>query len=401
MKSLPVIIAILLLMAYGANADVREITFENKGTDTVDDLHVTFESNGVEWDRNESHTFDNTRHTSPSPDYNFWGTSIPPGGSATMTFTRNGSIKVKEWWWTKGGNNEKDGKQVGDKKKDNGGSILAFSGGPATGNGLIRVSLGNDVMMFNSIPGMPPQQTMQTFATMMMQHYNGGGNIRTYGVFISPTSAMMMGNTLGDPLQNLQIEILSMDLSQPATLITNNPFTLRMTSLIEGRYDQGSLQQEGDYFDLYLRSNVPPFNVIHQSRCFTNQAGNSDALVYNVPNFQPFFIQIKHRNSIETWSAAGNIMFVNGQCYYDFSNSQFSAFGGNQIQEGSRYCLYSGDVNQDGTVDGTDIGMIDNDAYNFATGYLVTDLTGDETSDASDIATADNNAINFVSVIRP
>lgn len=38
--------------------------------------------------------------------------------------------------------------------------------------------------------------------------------------------------------------------------------------------------------------------------------------------------------------------------------------------------MYSGDVNQDGTVDASDVSIIDNDAANFAGGYIVTDLTG-------------------------
>jgi hypothetical protein len=65
------------------------------------------------------------------------------------------------------------------------------------------------------------------------------------------------------------------------------------------------------------------------------------------------------------------------------------------------FAIYSGDANQDGTVDGTDMSMIDNDAYYFVSGYVATDLTGDEFVDATDFAIADNNAAMFVSVIRP
>ncbi|MBK9331634.1 MAG: hypothetical protein IPM96_04315 [Ignavibacteria bacterium] len=62
---------------------------------------------------------------------------------------------------------------------------------------------------------------------------------------------------------------------------------------------------------------------------------------------------------------------------------------------------YSGDVNQDGTVDVTDNGLIDNDAGNFLSGYIATDLNGDEITDVSDAAISDNNAVNFVSVVKP
>ncbi|MBK6505118.1 MAG: hypothetical protein IPG02_05505 [Ignavibacteria bacterium] len=58
-------------------------------------------------------------------------------------------------------------------------------------------------------------------------------------------------------------------------------------------------------------------------------------------------------------------------------------------------------MTQDGTVDATDLSLIDNDASNFLSGYLVTDLNGDRFTDGSDYLIADNNAYNFISAIRP
>jgi len=46
--------------------------------------------------------------------------------------------------------------------------------------------------------------------------------------------------------------------------------------------------------------------------------------------------------------------------------------------------VYSGDVNQDGVVDGSDQPIIGNTAFNFSTGYLSSDLNGDSFVDASD-----------------
>lgn len=44
-------------------------------------------------------------------------------------------------------------------------------------------------------------------------------------------------------------------------------------------------------------------------------------------------------------------------------------------------------------------GEICNDAANFATGYINTDVTGDGVTDASDASIVDNNAAGFVSAI--
>ena len=66
-----------------------------------------------------------------------------------------------------------------------------------------------------------------------------------------------------------------------------------------------------------------------------------------------------------------------------------------------RFGTYSGYVNQDGYIDLTDVTLISNDANDFLTGYIVTDLNGDGFADLSDLTIAFNNAINFVSVVRP
>jgi hypothetical protein len=66
-----------------------------------------------------------------------------------------------------------------------------------------------------------------------------------------------------------------------------------------------------------------------------------------------------------------------------------------------RFAVYSGDVNQDGTVDLTDIVLCFNDANAFTSGYVNTDLNGDDFVDLTDITIAYNNSNSFVSKITP
>jgi hypothetical protein len=71
--------------------------------------------------------------------------------------------------------------------------------------------------------------------------------------------------------------------------------------------------------------------------------------------------------------------------FYDFTAASANAYGDNMTLKGTRWCLYSGDVDQDGTIDGTDLQEIDNDAYNFVFGQLLnTDLNGDDFVDGGD-----------------
>ncbi|MBK9331653.1 MAG: hypothetical protein IPM96_04410 [Ignavibacteria bacterium] len=122
---------------------------------------------------------------------------------------------------------------------------------------------------------------------------------------------------------------------------------------------------------------------------------------YNITN-GTYYLQVRHRNSIETWSSAGGESISTGSIYnYDFTSSDSQAYGNNMVLKDGEYCLYSGDVNQDGLIDITDNFLIDNDAIAFMTGYLPTDVNGDSVTDLSDAVTADNNALNFVGKVTP
>lgn len=83
-------------------------------------------------------------------------------------------------------------------------------------------------------------------------------------------------------------------------------------------------------------------------------------------------------------------------------SAQNNAYGDNQKEvEPGVFAIYSGDVNQDGTIDISDQADLGNDLLNFAFGYVLTDLNGDSAVDISDQAILDNNLANFISVISP
>ena len=70
--------------------------------------------------------------------------------------------------------------------------------------------------------------------------------------------------------------------------------------------------------------------------------------------------------------------------------------------KGSKYCIYSSDVNQDGFITLFDVIPIYNDASNFVLGRnLATDLTGDNIIDLTDVTFGYNNSASFISKITP
>lgn len=152
-----------------------------------------------------------------------------------------------------------------------------------------------------------------------------------------------------------------------------------------------------DTVKAYLRNINSPYNIIDSGKTVIDRVTFSGSVLFNNAATGTYYLQIKHRNTIETWSKAGGETYTRGISFsYNFTTAQTQAYGNNMILKGTKYCIYSGDVNQDGVVDGSDASQISNDAENFVEGYVVSDLDGNNFVDGSDYSIADNNAFNFV-----
>jgi hypothetical protein len=171
----------------------------------------------------------------------------------------------------------------------------------------------------------------------------------------------------------------------------------------QGLYDQPNDRLRiRDTVSLYLRNSTSPYAVVDSAVGILDSNSFSSSVTFLNAVSGVYYVVVKHRNSIETWSNAGGEVYTLGSSFaYDFTTAQSQAYGNNMILAGTRYCIFGGDINQDGVVDATDAGAVDNDAANYASGYLATDINGDGAVDATDLALADNNAANFVGVITP
>lgn len=175
-------------------------------------------------------------------------------------------------------------------------------------------------------------------------------------------------------------------------------YSLNLTVLIEGLYDGGTMVQ--DTIEVELRNNSSSFNLVESKKIFLNSNGEGTGNFSSASDGTEYYIAIKHRNAIETWSKFPQ-SFSSGSLTYDFTSAASKAFADNMILKNGKYCIFSGDVNQDQTVDLTDLIQVDNDAFSFTSGYTSADLTGDELVDLNDLIICDNNAFNFVSAQTP
>jgi hypothetical protein len=176
--------------------------------------------------------------------------------------------------------------------------------------------------------------------------------------------------------------------------------TMSLTYLIEGLYNSGSNTMVGDTVTVNLRSAVSPYSVVSSSKAFLNSSGSANINFTNAVNGTNYYIQILHRNALETYNGV-LFSFTSNAGSYNFTTSSSQALGNNLILKGSKYCVYSGDIDHNGFIDLSDIISVLNDGNNFVTGYAATDIDGDNIISLADLLIVYNNTNLFVSAVVP
>ena len=145
------------------------------------------------------------------------------------------------------------------------------------------------------------------------------------------------------------------------------------------------------YMSVILADQNPPFNHIDTAVIYPDPSLLLNEIVFKNAADGDYYFIMKSVNTLETWSA-NPITISNGSInYYDFTSSDAQAYGNNLKLKGTLWCIYSGDVNQDGIIDASDMSLTENDASSGDPGYSVTDVNGDFITDASDVSVVENN----------
>lgn len=152
----------------------------------------------------------------------------------------------------------------------------------------------------------------------------------------------------------------------------------------------------------YLRNTFSPYTIVDSGKTVIDSVTSAGTVTFSNANSGTYYIVIKGRNILETWSKSGGEIYTRGTPFtYNFTTAISQAYNSNIKLVGSRYCNYSGDLNQDGSIDGTDVSSVDNASSTGLSGYIVQDVTGDYYSDASDVAIVDNNNLAGIQVAAP
>ncbi|MFM2135571.1 MAG: hypothetical protein RL021_971, partial [Bacteroidota bacterium] len=202
----------------------------------------------------------------------------------------------------------------------------------------------------------------------------------------------------------------------PSSLIANAlPCTVpyNLVVLLEGFYvGSGSMStalsnagvsagaNDVDTIVAELRSTTDPSIIVSSLSGIVDVTGNATFIFPSSVAGNSYWLVVKHRNSVEAWSAAPVTMSINGT--YDFTSSASQTYLSNIANVGSGdYALFTGDINQDGFVDAYDYTLYEDQSISFSTGYLGSDLNGDGFVDAFDFPLFESNQLNFVMAVTP
>ncbi len=186
--------------------------------------------------------------------------------------------------------------------------------------------------------------------------------------------------------------------------VTYDAVNLNLKVFVEGFYKgsglmTASLKNTGisndatacDSVTIELRGANSPYALIATTKALLRTNGIADGVFPTTVLNGSYYIVVKHRNSLETWSK-NTVLFNSSSMSYDFTTASTQAFG-NKLKDlgDGRFVIYSGDVSRDGNINSTDFTQVKTNSGIFYTGYVIDDLTGDGLTESSDFSLVENN----------
>lgn len=168
--------------------------------------------------------------------------------------------------------------------------------------------------------------------------------------------------------------------------------------LIEGFFNGTSMTP--DTVTVELRNASSPYSLADQTKIYLNNMGEGTGKFFLADNDVPYYLVVKHRSGLETWSAQPQI-FTSNSLSYDFTTGSDKAYGGNLKLIGGKWCVYSGDINNDGFIEISDLNSVFIDNVIGLIGYISTDLNGDGVVDAADLNIVFTNNVLGIQTRRP
>ena len=141
---------------------------------------------------------------------------------------------------------------------------------------------------------------------------------------------------------------------------------------------------------LCLANTLSPYEILYQDTSILKKNGDAVFMFPKSLIGQSFYYILKHRNSLQIWSATPQLL--DSMNFYSFTRSTFSTLGLNiRILNDGKCAMYSGDINQDGIIDVSDFTILENSLNQTPLQYDISDLTGDGIVESADYSIVENN----------
>jgi len=195
------------------------------------------------------------------------------------------------------------------------------------------------------------------------------------------------------------------------TVVVVSNVTLNLKFFIQGYYLSGGTMQKVLY-DENIDANAASTKVdtvlieLHPAANTTTVAASYKGVLQTNGTLQCtfpctvtgnlYYIAVKHRNMVETWSASPVLMTA--LTNYDFSTVITKAYANNMIDVESEgiWSFYNGDINQDSNVDLVDFPTMDIGINQGLYGYFTADLNGDGNVDLIDFPILERNILSGI-----
>ena len=232
-----------------------------------------------------------------------------------------------------------------------------------------------DKYFTNSLPAHIIGMKNSSGSNSLMYRYSDSANVITGGSMFDSSLAIQFGND--------------------ANKLTSGYFNLNLKVLLE------AISPRQDTITVSIADENNPYQIIESENIYLQPDGSGTAKFTLADNFNRYYLIITHRNSIKTWSRLNGEMFSSNAMNYDFSLNSSMAYGGNMKMVNSQAYIYSGDVDQDGTIDGSDLSHVDNFIGAPNSGYILSDINNDGITDGADISQVENNIMHSINAIAP
>ena len=282
--------------------------------------------------------------------------------------------------------------------------ILSVNPAPSAPTGTNNSRCGTGTVVLSATPG--------TGETIDWYSSASGGTLLLSGSNSYTTPGISSTTNYYAQARNTTTGCVSVTRTMVTATITNCSVTINLKVYLQGYYIgsglmQPTLKNEGigtsttktDTVTLELHNSASPHALATPAvKAVINTDGTGSFVFPSISG--SYYLVVKHRNSIETWSNAP--VSLSSTVSYDFTTAANKAYGNNMIQIGTIWAVYTGDLNQDGFVDPFDYPAYDSNNQNgVSVVYINTDMNGDGFVDPFDYPVFDSNNQNGVAAIIP